>query len=121
VTTQRSDLARTTLAGLEATRRRHDGTGPGLGVAPAVNMPTARGGAVSADDQDQIEHMAIDLIRELGDEVGPETIRQEVTRVYDSFTAARIRQYVPVLTRRIVREQLIRSRPRSVPPRGGIP
>jgi hypothetical protein len=107
-------MARTTLAGLEPTRRRHDGTGPRLGVAPAVNMSTARGGAVSADDQDQIDHLAIDLIRELGQQVGPETIRQEVARVYDTFNAAKIRQYVPVLTRRIVREQLMRSGARSV-------
>jgi hypothetical protein len=83
-------------------------------VAPAANKPTARGGAVSPDDQDQIDHLAIDLIRELGQQVGPETIRQEVARVYDSFNAAKIRQYVPVLTRRIVREELMRSRARSV-------
>jgi len=66
---------------------------------------------MSPDDQDQIEHLAIDLIRELGEQVGPETIREEVARVYGRFTAARIKQYVPVLTRRIVREQLIRSGP----------
>jgi hypothetical protein len=107
-------MTRTTLASLEPTGRRHDRTGRGLGVAPAVNRPTATGGAVSPDDQDQIDHLAIDLIRELGQQVGPETIRQEVARVYDSFNAAKIRQYVPVLTRRIVREELMRSRARSV-------
>jgi hypothetical protein len=58
------------------------------------------------DDQVQIEHLVIDLTRELGEHVSPETIRQEVTGVYDSFNAAKIRQYVPVLTRRIVREHL---------------
>ena len=71
---------------------------------------------MSPDDQDQIEHLAIELIRELGEQVGPETIREEVTRVYGRFTAARIRQYVPVLTRRIVREQLIRSGPQPTHP-----
>jgi hypothetical protein len=85
-----------------------------------MNMPTTRWVAVGRDDQDQIEHLASDLIRELGEQVRPETIRQEVKRVYDCFNAAKIRQYVPVLTRRIVREQLIRSRARSVPTFGGI-
>jgi hypothetical protein len=69
---------------------------------------------MSLDDQDQIEHLMIDLTRELGEQVGPETIRNEVKRVYNSFEAAKIRQYVPVLTRRIVREQFIRSQARSV-------
>jgi hypothetical protein len=58
------------------------------------------------DDQAQIEHLVIDLTRELGEHVSSETIRMEVTGVYDSFNAAKIRQYVPVLTRRIVREHL---------------
>jgi hypothetical protein len=71
---------------------------------------------VSLDDQDQIEHVVIELTRELGEQVGPETIRVDVMRVYDSFNAAKIRQYVPVLTRRIVREHLIRSRARSIRP-----
>ena len=71
---------------------------------------------MSLDDQDQIEHLVIELTRELGEQVGPETIRDEVTRVYNSFNAAKIRQYVPVLTGRIAREQLIRSRARSVRP-----
>ena len=68
------------------------------------------------DDQDQIEHLVRELTRELGERVRPETIRVDVTRVYDSFNAAKIRQYVPVLTRRIVREHLIRSGARSVRP-----
>jgi hypothetical protein len=59
------------------------------------------------DDRDQIEHLVIDLTRELGEHVSSETIRREVTGVYDGFNAAKIRQYVPVLTRRIVREHLI--------------
>jgi hypothetical protein len=69
---------------------------------------------VSLNDQDQIEHLVIDLTRELGEqEIPAETIRQEVTRVYDSFNAAKIRQYVPVLARRIVRERFIGSQARS--------
>jgi hypothetical protein len=72
-----------------------------------MNVPKARGAVVSLPDQDQIEHLVIDLTRELGEHVGLETIRQEATRVYDSFNAAKIRQYVPVLTRRIVRQHLI--------------
>jgi hypothetical protein len=75
-----------------------------------MTLPKVGGTVVRLDDQDQIEHLVIDLTRELGEqEIPAETIRQEVTRVYGSFTAARIRQYVPVLTRRIVREQLIRT------------
>jgi hypothetical protein len=89
-------------------------------MAPAMNVPKARGAVVSPDDQDQIEHLVIDLTRELGERVGPETIRNDVTRVYDSFNTAKIRQYVPVLTRKIVREHLIRSQARSVPPWGWL-
>jgi hypothetical protein len=79
-----------------------------------MTLPKVGGTVVSLDDQDQIEHLVIDLTRELGERAGPETIRDEVKRVYDSFSAAKIRQYVPVLTRRIVREQFIRSQARSV-------
>jgi len=63
---------------------------------------------VGLDDQAQIDHLVRDLTRELGEQVGPETVRQEVVRVYSSFSSAKIRQYVPVLTRRIVREGLLR-------------
>ena len=72
------------------------------------------------DDQDQIEHLVVELTRELGEQVGPETIRDDVTRVYNSFNAAKIRRYVPVLTRRIVREHLVRSQALSVRPRGSL-
>jgi hypothetical protein len=85
-----------------------------------MNVPKARGAVVSLDDQDQIENLVIDLTRELGEQVEPETIRDDVTRVYDSFNAAKIRQYVPVLTRRIVREHLTRSQTRSVRPSGSL-
>jgi hypothetical protein len=85
-----------------------------------MNAPRREGQWVSLDDQGQIEHLVIDLTRELGEQVGPETIRIDVTRVYDSFNAAKIRQYVPVLTRRIVREHLIRSQARSVRPWGSL-
>jgi hypothetical protein len=59
------------------------------------------------DDRDQIEHLVIDLTKELGEHVSSEAIRREVTGVYDAFHAAKIRQYVPVLTRKIVREHLV--------------
>jgi len=53
---------------------------------------------VSLTDQDQIDHLVVDLTRELGEQIGPETVSEEVKRVYSSFYKARIRQYVPVLT-----------------------
>ena len=63
---------------------------------------------VSSDDKDQIDHLVVDLTRELGERVGPNTVRDEVKKVYDSFARAKIRQYVPALTRKIVREQLLK-------------
>jgi len=68
---------------------------------------------VSLTDQDQIDHLVVDLTRELGEQIGPETDSEEVKRVYSSFYKARIRQYVPVLTRRIVREELRRPHAQS--------
>ena len=71
---------------------------------------------MSLDDQDQIEHLVVDLTRELGERVGPERVRQEVLRVYNGFSKAKIRQYVPVLTRRIVREELLRPHAEAAAP-----
>ena len=75
-----------------------------------------RGPLVSLADQDQIEHLVVDLTRELGEQVGPETIRKEVTRVFNGFSEAKIRQYVPVLTRRIAREGLLRAQTQAAAP-----
>jgi hypothetical protein len=61
------------------------------------------------DDQAQIESLVVDLTREFGDAVGHERVREEVMRVYGRFSRAPIRQFVPVLTRRIAREQLLRK------------
>ena len=68
---------------------------------------------MSLTDQDQIDHLVVELTRELGERVGPERVRQEVTRVYNGFSKAKIRQYVPVLTRRIAREELLRLHPQA--------
>lgn len=64
---------------------------------------------MSLDDQAQIDSLVVDLTKEFGDRVGPERVREEVMRVYGRFTASSIRQYVPVLTRRIAREELLRG------------
>jgi len=65
---------------------------------------------VALDDQAQIEGLVIDLTSEFGDRVGPEKVREEVMRVYGRFSESPVRQFVPVLTRRIVREELLRGR-----------
>jgi hypothetical protein len=64
---------------------------------------------VGLDDQAQIDSLVVDLTKEFGDIVGPERVRAEVTRVYGRFSASPIRQYVPVLTRRIAREELLKG------------
>jgi hypothetical protein len=69
-----------------------------------------RGGRVGLDDQSQLDALLIDLTKEFGDHVGAERVRKEVTRVHDRFSRSRIRTFVPVLTRRIAREELSRLR-----------
>jgi hypothetical protein len=64
---------------------------------------------VSLDDQAQIDSLVVDLTKEFGDRVGPERVREEVMRVYRRFTASPIRRFVPVLTRRIAREELLKA------------
>ena len=61
------------------------------------------------DDQAQIDSLVVDLTKEFGDRVGPDRVRDEVMRVYGRFSASPIRQFVPVLTRRIAREELLRA------------
>jgi len=64
---------------------------------------------VSLDDQAQIDSLVVDLTKEFDGRVGSERIRQEVMRIYGRFTASPIRQYVPVLTRRMAREELLKA------------
>lgn len=61
------------------------------------------------DDQAQIDSLVVDLTKEFGDRVGPERVRAEVMRIYGRFSTSPIRQYVPVLTRRIAREELLKG------------
>jgi hypothetical protein len=68
-----------------------------------------RGDRVGLDDQAQIDSLVVDLTKEFGDLVGPERVRTEVMRVYGRFSTSPIRQYVPVLTRRIAREELLKG------------
>jgi len=64
---------------------------------------------VGLDDQAQIDSLVVDLTKEFGDRVGPERVRAEVMRIYGRFSSSPIRQYVPVLTRRIAREELLKG------------
>jgi hypothetical protein len=64
---------------------------------------------VGLDDQAQIDSLVVDLTKEFGDRIGPERVKEEVMRVYGRFSTSPIRQYVPVLTRRIARQELLRS------------
>ena len=61
------------------------------------------------DDQAQIDSLVVDLTKEFGDRIGPERVKEEVMRVYGRFSTSPIRQYVPVLTRRIARQELLRA------------
>lgn len=61
------------------------------------------------DDQAQIDSLVVDLTKEFGDRVGPERVRAEVMRIYGQFSTSPIRQFVPVLTRRIAREELLKG------------
>jgi hypothetical protein len=56
----------------------------------------------------QIEEIVDDLTEEFGGQIGPRQVHAEVMRVYGRFSRAPIQQFVPVLTRRIAREQLLR-------------
>jgi hypothetical protein len=56
----------------------------------------------------QIEEIVEDLSKEFGDHVGRRQIQDRVMRVYGRFSKAPIQQFVPVLTRRIAREELLK-------------
>jgi hypothetical protein len=64
---------------------------------------------VGLDDRAQIDSLVVDLTKEFGERVGPERVRAEVMRIYGRFSTSPIRQFVPVLTRRIAREQLLKA------------
>ena len=61
---------------------------------------------MALDDQAQIESLVFDLTREFENAVGSDKIPDEVMSVYQRFDKAPIRQFVPVLTRKIAREEL---------------
>jgi len=61
---------------------------------------------LALDDQAQIESLVVDLTKEFKNAVGSDKIRDEVKSVYQRFDKAPIRQFVPVLTRKIAREEL---------------
>ena len=61
------------------------------------------------DDQAQIDSLVVDLTIEFGEQVGPDKVLEEVMRVYGRFSTSPVRQFVPVLTRRIVRQELLRG------------
>jgi hypothetical protein len=54
----------------------------------------------------QIEGIVDDLSEEFGDQVGRKQVQERVMRVYGQLSKAPIQQFVPVLTRRIAREEL---------------
>ncbi|HET8525083.1 MAG TPA: hypothetical protein VFM81_00425 [Actinomycetota bacterium] len=56
----------------------------------------------------QIEEIVDDLTEEFGRRIGPSQVHDEVMRVYGRFSGAPIQQFVPVLTRRIAREELLK-------------
>ena len=64
------------------------------------------GSGLALDDQAQIESLVVDLTKEFRNAVGSDKIRDEVKSVYQRFDKAPIRQFVPVLTRKIAREEL---------------
>jgi hypothetical protein len=57
----------------------------------------------------QIEEIVEDLSQEFGDQIGRRQLQDRVMRVYGRFSKAPIQQFVPVLTRRIAREELLRA------------
>ena len=57
----------------------------------------------------QIEAIVDDLSQEFGNKVGRKQVQDEVTRVYGRFSKAPIQQFVPALTRKIAREELLPS------------
>ena len=61
------------------------------------------------DDRAQIDSLVVDLTKEFGDRVGAERVREEVMRIYGRFSTSSIRQYIPVLTRRMAREELLKA------------
>jgi len=58
-----------------------------------------------------MESLVVDLTREFREAIGSDRVHEEVTRVYGRLEKAPIRLYVPVLTRRIAREELLRKAP----------
>ena len=63
---------------------------------------------MSSRENHQIEEIVHDLTQEFGERVGPKQVHDEVMRVYGRFSGSPIQQFVPVLTRRIAREELRR-------------
>ena len=60
-----------------------------------------------------IDHVVEDLTKELGGRVDPTRVREEVTRAYGELAKGRIKAFVPALTRKIARGELLR---RGAPP-----
>jgi hypothetical protein len=101
---------------LRTTTRSPDRRGSSRGltcVSASTRLPSAGdgegGGVTEANLTKQIEHVVNDLTKEFGEAVGLDKVREEVMSVYGRLAQAPIRQFVPALTRRIAREELLRK------------
>jgi len=78
------------------------------GARSDLEAAAHEGETMASEGNHQIEVIVDDLTEEFGQRIGAKQVHDEVMRVYGRFSAAPIQQFVPVLTRRIAREHLLR-------------
>jgi hypothetical protein len=54
----------------------------------------------------QLDAVVVDLTNEFGERLGRERVREQVMAAYDRLSRARIKTFIPVLTRKIARDSL---------------
>jgi uncharacterized membrane protein len=57
----------------------------------------------------RVDAIVDDLSREFANQIERKQVEDRVMRVYGRLSKARIQQFVPVLTRRIARKELLRA------------
>ena len=85
-----------------------------LGHAPVME---SRGPSVHEHDQYQagLAHTEQLLHEEFDEQVGPERVDARISEVVQTFADATVLAYIPLLVRRLVREQILPSLPLAGP------
>ncbi len=72
-----------------------------------MGAPTlTRGERMTDDERRQIEKLHAEVLREYGEQLGSEEVSARFAAIVAEFEDAQVRTFVPLLTQRLVRQEL---------------